>query len=463
MRKAARIPRLMIAAPASGCGKTAVVCGLLEAFKGRGVSCVSYKCGPDYIDPMFHRHVLGVPGYNLDSYFLEESQVRQLFAHKAAKAGLALIEGVMGYYDGIAGIDTQASAYDIARITDTPVILLLDGKKSSLSLAAELKGFLEYRTDSRIGGVILNRTSAMMAERLRPCLEELGVRLFGAVPECAEAGFESRHLGLKLPGEQQKLRDRIGRFGKLLEQTLDLDGILAFAGNAPEYRWEELEGEEKNAFGKDLLRAPDGKPFRIGVAQDEAFCFYYQENLDFLDLAGCERVPFSPRADHALPDHLDALLFGGGYPELYAGRLSENTSMFEAIRRAAEDGVKILAECGGFLYLHRTLEGEDGNVYPMVSLIDGEGFRTGKLSRFGYLELQGDRGRIRGHEFHYWDSTAPGAAMKAQKPLSSRNWRCMYADQNLLAGFPHLYYLSAPELILNFLSGRTDGQKGRNG
>lgn len=481
------IPRMMIAAPASGSGKTMITCGLLEAVKRRKRSCVSFKCGPDYIDPMFHKYVLGIAGYNLDSFFLNERQVRELFLEKTAEADLAVIEGVMGYYDGVAGISLQASSYEIARITASPVILVVDGKKSSLSLAALVKGFLEYQKDSRIAGVILNRVSPMMEQRLRPYVEELGIRCFGAVPECEEARLESRHLGLTVPQEQQRLREKIEKMADRLEACLDLEGILTLAESAEEVPGTlteragvltEISGilPKKSGTSRKKSRTPlkksgiasktsetltkknrllNGKR-KMGIAVDEAFCFYYQENLDFLKENGWELIPFSPLRDSRLPDGAEAVLLGGGYPECYAKELSDNHSMMEEIRQLAASGGKILAECGGFLYLHETLEGVDGRIYRMTGLLPEQGYRTEKLSRFGYITLHGNRGEIRAHEFHYWDSTGPGTAMRAIKPLSTRSWDCMYADDNMIAGFPHLYYRSNPDFILRFLNAREE-------
>ena len=412
------IPRLLLTAPASGSGKTVITSGLLALFSKMGLSCVSFKCGPDYIDPMFHRYVLGIPGSNLDSFFLDEDGVRQLFEARSADHELALIEGVMGYYDGVAGTSFQASSYEIARITDTPAILVVDAKKSSRSVSALIKGFLEYQKDSRIVGVILNRTSPMMTERLRPLIEELGVKLIGAVPECPEAQLESRHLGLTLPNEQKKLRVHMGALADRLEQCLDIPKLLALAGIAEDQDLNDHEKKETNkknekngydykensckntnseeehtgASLEDL--APLSSTVstrRIGVAQDEAFCFYYQENLEFLRQNGWEIVTFSPLHDQKIPENLDALLLGGGYPELYARELSENHSMLESIRIAGTDQtkkIKILAECGGFLYLHRTLEDPDGKKWKMVGLLDADAFRTKKLSRFGYITLK---------------------------------------------------------------------------
>lgn len=442
-----KLPRLLFAAPQSGSGKTVITCAILDILKRWGLSCVSFKCGPDYIDPMFHRYVLGVPSYNLDSFFLPPDQVTSLFAEKSRGADMAVIEGVMGYYDGVAGVSTQASAYHIACLTDTPVVLIVDGKNSSLSLAATVKGFLDYARDSHIRGVILNRTSAAVAERLRPHLESLGVGLFGAVPQCQEAALESRHLGLTLPGEQARLRENLEVFSHRLESCLDIDGLLELAAEAPPV---DRRGEVPKPPGDTrTLR-------RIAVARDEAFCFYYQDNLDFLEENGWELVPFSPLHDHRLPcAGISAILLGGGYPEEYAKELSANQTMLSEIRMAHSQGVKLLAECGGFLYLHETLEGADGRSYPMVSLIKAHGYRTGKLSRFGYITLSDRQGHPlgRGHEFHYWDSTRPGEDARAAKPQSSREWNCMYITSRMIAGFPHLYYRSNPRRILEFLGG----------
>ncbi len=461
------LPRILLAAPASGSGKTVITCGVLELLKRRNISCTSFKCGPDYIDPMFHRYVLGVPGYNLDSFFLPPQAVVQLFEKKTMTAGMAVIEGAMGYYDGVAGITTHASAYEIAKLTDTPVVLVIDGKKSSLSLAALVKGFLEYEKDSHIRGVILNRTSPMMAERLRPLLEGLGVVLLGAVPACEEAAWESRHLGLTLPGEQNRLREKVNALADCLEPCLDMDRLLELAQSAPPIRQCTLDStvndpscpEGSGAFtpGHQTERSCQSHAKelrRIAVAEDEAFCFYYEENLELLKSLGWKLIPFSPLHDRQLPcPGLTAILLGGGYPEAYAKELSENLAMLRAIRAAYGQGVKLLAECGGFLYLHDTLEGADGHTYPMAGLIKAAGYGTKKLSRFGYISLYDSQGKLaaRAHEFHYWDSTLPGRDLKAIKPLSTRSWDCMYVTNRMIAGFPHLYYGSNPDWIRAFL------------
>lgn len=464
-QKDADFPRILLAAPGSGSGKTLLTTGLLTLFQNRGIRCRSFKCGPDYIDPMFHKYVLGIDSCNLDSFFLSQEELQALFRKRAADAELSVLEGVMGYYDGIGGNSTSASTYEVATITDTPAILVVNGKGSSLSLAAQIKGFLDYRKDSHICGVILNKTNKMVGERLRPEIEKLGVRYLGAVPICETMDIKSRHLGLTMPQEQSELRGHLNAFAKQLEEYLDVDGILELAGYSGEKLPEAGKTEQSNQTDlnqeetkQDEIRPIDSESEpptrRMAVAMDEAFCFYYQENLDFLRQHGWEVVPFSPLHDVALPEQVHAILLGGGYPELYAKELSANEPMLVSIRNAHAEGIKILAECGGFLYLQEHLEDEMGNCWPMAGLIHADGFRTEKLGRFGYISLtQNGAVRIKGHEFHYWESTAPGSAFRAEKPQSDRGWDCMYRMDSLLAGFPHLYYLSGPDLILSFLSG----------
>lgn len=445
-------PRILLAAPSSGSGKTTAVCGLLQALVDRGNSCVSFKCGPDYIDPMFHKYVLGIQGGNLDSYFLEEEKVRRQFAAMADPEGISVIEGVMGYYDGLAGTSTEASSYDIARITKTPVILVVNAKGASVSLAALIKGFLDYRPDSLIKGVILNRTTKEMARRLTPVIEALGVKVAGYIEESSAMKLKSRHLGLVMPEEYEGLREEMKMLAAELEESLDIGLILEIASSAPPLETEEGENGYERRY-----------PVRIGVARDEAFCFYYQENLKLLEDMGAELVNFSPLHGETLPDGLCGLLLGGGYPELYAKELSENRKMRESIKKAAENGMFLIAECGGFLYLHEQLEGTDGKCYPMAGVIPAKAYRTPRLSRFGYIELSGGGERIKAHEFHYWDSTAPGDAMRAEKPLSSRSWNCIHRTDTMVAGFPHLYYPSNPAVAEGWLKCMMENAAGRSG
>ena len=456
-------PRIMLAAPKSGSGKTLLTCGLLVVLRRRGLNPIACKCGPDYIDPMFHRYVLGIPGRNLDSFFLPTEGVRKVLvdAVREEQAGIAVLEGVMGYYDGLGGTETSASSWEIAEITDTPAILVLDCKGASLSAAAMASGFLHFRKKSHIAGVILNRVSSMYYERLAAAVEEAsGLPVLGYLPESEEYHMESRHLGLFLPGEIDRLRERIGRLADQMEKSIAVERVLEVAGMLPL----RIENKEKEKAENESMEAESIAKFpacqeqkvtsrvRIGVARDEAFCFYYQENFRLLEQMGAELVYFSPLRDKKIPDRVDGLLFGGGYPENYARELAKNAAMRESIRRSIAAGMPFLAECGGFLYLHRTLEGSDGKHWEMAGVYPFDAYRTNRLRRFGYVRLLTSSGQeIHGHEFHYWESEDPGTDWEAVKPTGNRSWRCIHEKGGQIGGFPHLYYASCPDFLRKWL------------
>ena len=444
-----RTPRLLIGAAGSGCGKTTFVCGLLQALFDAGRNPVSFKCGPDYIDPMFHTEVLGVPSRNLDLFFTEEETVRYLMAKHADKCDMAVVEGVMGYYDGLAGISDRASSFHLAEATETPTVLLVDGRGKSLSLLAEIKGFLDFRKNSGISGIILNRISGMIYPELKQLMEEqLPVTVYGYLPKLEECSLESRHLGLVTAQEIKDLQSIIQRLADQIKKTVDLQGLMDLADRAKPLTFEKIQ-----------LPKPLSEPVSIGVAKDRAFCFYYQDNLELLEELGAKLIPFSPVEDDSLPQGISGLIFGGGYPELYLPRLSGNRSMRNQIRQAVEGGMPCLAECGGFMYLHRQLLDRKGNPYPMVGLIDGESYPTEKLGRFGYVTLTARKdnllcdkgGQLKGHEFHYWDSTQSGDGFYAKKPLRNRAWNCVVAEDNLFAGYPHIYFYSDPQAARRFV------------
>lgn len=453
------IPRLMIAAPSSGGGKTTVTCGLLQAFINRGIETISFKCGPDYIDPMFHTEVLGLKSRNLDLFFTDMQTTNNLICKNAKGFDLAVIEGVMGYYDGLAGISTDASSYDLAKKTQTPVVLLIDCKGKSVSVLAEIKGFLELRPDSNIKGVLLNRLNAMFYPDLKKLIEmELGIEVFGYVPQRQDISLESRHLGLVTAKEIGNLRNILNCLAEQMEESVDLDGLLKLANSAKSIVCEVKECIPGNWRIDELTHIQEDK-VRIGVAMDQAFCFYYQDNLDLFTELGAEIVPFSPLEDKTLPSNLHGLLFGGGYPELYLEKLSSNKSLLKEIKQAISNGIPCLAECGGFMYLHEWIQDRDGKQASMVGSIKGVSYPTDKLGRFGYITLTANRDNlfckkgkiIRGHEFHYWDSTNTGDCFHAQKPLRKRQWDCMIAEGNLVAGYPHLHYYSNPYFAQNYI------------
>ncbi len=444
----------MITAASSGSGKTMITCGLLELFKRKGLNPLACKCGPDYIDGLFHKQVLELEGMNLDSYFEAPEELRDKYS-RLSKGHLPVVEGVMGYFDGLGGSTTRASSWEVAHILDLPAVLVVDARGASVSLAAVIKGFLEFERPmgSQIKAVIFNRMSPMLYPRIRELVErETGIRAAGFVPELDFLKVGSRHLGLVLPEEIAGLREQMNRLGKCLEETIDWE-FLEELGAEKEER-DTLEEENTEASCTAAFS------FRLGIAMDEAFCFYYQDNLRLLERLGGELVYFSPIHDRSLPEQLDGLILGGGYPELYCEALSLNESMRESVKKAAEGGLPVLGECGGYLYLLEELEAEDGRIWPMTGVLKGKGYKKGKNSRFGYIGVEAEKDRlylkpgeqIRGHEFHYWDCEVLEEewVMRAKKPVGNRSWPCIRIKNQVMAGFPHLFYPSCPAFAVRF-------------
>ena len=440
--------RFFLTAASSGSGKTLLTCGILHTLMRKGIRPASFKCGPDYIDPMFHSRVIGSRSRNLDTFFAGRDTVRWLLWENSRDCDLAVLEGVMGYYDGIAGTTVRASAWDVADATDTPAVFIVNCKGMSVSVIPYIKGFLEYKENSHIKAVILNRISPMLYPRLKALIESsLPVKAVGYVPELKACRLESRHLGLVLPEEIGDLRGQLDILADTMEETIDWEALLEIAGQAPEIRAREPE-----------IPMPrlEEKPIRVGVARDEAFCFFYEDNFRILRKMGVEPVWFSPIRDQKLPEDIRGLMFHGGYPELYAKQLSENIQMRRAVREAIEAGMPCMAECGGFMYLHERMQDMEGTFYDMAGVIPGTVVKKDKLGRFGYITLEGgrvfgkDTGPIPAHEFHYFDSDCCGESFTARKPESRRSWKCIHSEKNLLAGYPHLYFYGNPVVPLAF-------------
>ena len=493
------IPRLMLAAPSSGSGKTLVTCGLLHLLRRRHLRPAAFKCGPDYIDPMFHRQVLGIPSRNLDTFFSPaDSPVRgntagETIARAVRRygAGIAVIEGVMGYYDGTGMSGTEASSCELAAQTQTPVVLVVNARGMSRSIAPIIKGFTEYEKGKRwIRGVILNRISGPMFPVMKKWIEEdTSLKVIGYVPNDDTLSWGSRHLGLLQPGEVKDLQNQINHLADVLEKTIDIDALLKLAGTAPSLIIPP-DSVKKESTVSSVPDKMTGGP-RIAVARDEAFSFYYEDNLELLQELGAELVFFSPVHDREIPP-ADGLLLGGGYPELHAKALADNETMKKQIRELAAEGMPILAECGGFMYLQQSMdpgniktvagtgqEADDSSIrnstdaseketsartlYQMCGVLPGSCRMKDRLVRFGYIELDkkdGETGtagylqdghHIRGHEFHYFDSTENGQECTAWKPDRKRSWDCMVVQGNIMAGFPHLYYRSDPDFAAAFV------------
>jgi cobyrinic acid a,c-diamide synthase len=308
----------------------------------RGRIPAAFKCGPDYIDPMFHTEVIGAKSRNLDLFMLSQEVCSYLLAVNSAEADIAVLEGVMGYYDGLGAQSTEASSYHLASVTRTPVIFIVNCGGASLSLAAMIRGFISFREDSGLKGIILNNLSPSLYPRYKEILEkETGLPVAGFFPKMPECSLESRHLGLITAQEVIGLQHKLKLLARQAEETLDLDLLLTIAAEAPELDYTELTISK-------------GPSVTIGVAKDKAFCFYYQDNLELLEKMGASILYFSPLDDKALPA-CDGLMLGGGYPEIYASRLSKNTSMLTSVKQALHSGMPCLAECGGYMYLLDTL------------------------------------------------------------------------------------------------------------
>ena len=449
-----KLDRVMIAAPKSGSGKTTITCAILQTLKDMGKQVVSYKCGPDYIDPMFHQRVIGIPSKNLDTFFTGENDTRKLLLKNRTGEEIAVIEGVMGLYDGLGGVREEGSSYHLAKVTKTPIILVVDAKGMGRSVIPLIAGFLAYDTEHLIRGVILNRMSKSYYEIIKPLIEaELQIRVLGYLAERQQLQIQSRHLGLHLPGEIKEIQRQLEVAAEELQKSVSIETIIQIAASAETIEIEKITETTEKITSTELITKP-----LIAVARDEAFCFYYEDNLLLLKEYGADIAYFSPLHDKELPEGSSGLLLGGGYPELYAKELEENTAMRKDIKAAVESGMPVVAECGGFLYLHTAIRDRDGHPYQMAGVLPAACQDTKKLVRFGYIELEEKESnflevgtRIKGHEFHYFDSEKNGEDCIAIKPVTGRTYPCVIEKENVWMGFPHLYYPSNPSFADHFV------------
>ncbi len=474
----------VLAADKSGSGKTTLTCGLIHVLKKRGLKVQSFKCGPDYIDPMFHRKVLGVPAANLDSFFVGSELLKHLYAEKSGSADVSVIEGVMGYYDGLGGVSMEGSTWNIADIIDSPTVLVMDCKGASVSIAALIRGMLDFpkhasemddrcyladgeNHESGIRGVILNRVSPMFYERLKDVIEDNcpGIKVLGYMPEMKNLIVPSRHLGLIEPGDMEDFNSWIEAVGDQIEKTVDIEGLLETAKttksgmlikeNIFEYSTVPVTSENQDNlrinsqfinFSKSkadyISKLRVKNKVRLGIAEDQAFNFYYQENRELLEKMGAEIVSFSPLHDEKLPENLDGIIIGGGYPELYAEALSANVSMRETLASSIKNGLPVIAECGGYMYLNNSINEESekgreqkaetakktdlssGKQFEMCGVFSGDAWKKERLVRFGYVSAEtkvaglfGDAGTVlNGHEYHRYDCEYNGDGFVLRKP-----------------------------------------------
>lgn len=451
--------RIMIAGAGSGSGKTTITCALLKAFQNRGHHVASFKCGPDYIDPMFHSKIVGAKARNLDACFCDSDTMKYLLERNAEE--ISVIEGVMGYFDGVG---EQGSSKQVALDTKTPAVIVIDCKGMSLSIGAIMQGFLSFRGPNQIAGFLFNRLPESQVPQVKALCEELGTIYFGRMPYDARLSIASRHLGLVTAEEITDLKERVERLAALASEHIMIDRLWELAGQAGELIYQK---PDIKTLCHELGYAPPCDRLRIAVARDEAFCFYYADNLELLEELGCEIVEFSPLRDQSLPKGISGLILGGGYPELYAGELSENENMKCAVKEAIEEGLPTIAECGGFMYLHREMEDADGGMKAMVGYIDGSAKRTEKLQRFGYVDLHSRDDTMlahagesmAAHEFHYWDSDSCGGDYQIVKQSNGLRYNGVVANEHVYAGFPHLYFYANPRAAVRYVMACREYQK----
>lgn len=442
--------RLLIAGTYSGAGKTTVTAGLLAALWKKGLSVQPFKVGPDYIDTGYHAVAAGRMSYNLDLWMMPAQNILQLFRHGMDGMDIGIIEGVMGLYDGV-GSTPEGSTAEIAKMLKAPVILVVDAGGMSTSAAAQVLGYKTFDRDLSLAGVIVNNVGSEHHYRLvRDAIQSYtGVPVLGFLPRDRSVALPSRHLGLLPAEEMERHAEIIEKTAGLVREWIDLDQVIALGGSSG-----PLPPVTPFAFKR-------GKPVQIGVARDESFSFYYRSTLELLSSQGAELCYFSPMKDGRLPENIDGLYLGGGFPEVFAGELASNRDLLEDINRKLKEGLHCYAECGGFMYLTGSITAKDGEKHPMAGFFDGHTFMTDRLQRFGYVDIEftgenvlGKAGqKARGHEFHH--SLVEGITYPAtyliKSAFSGGRWHCGYRRANTLAAYAHIDFWGYPDLASYFL------------
>ena len=445
---AARQHAFLLAGTGSGCGKTTVTLGLLTLLQQRGLRVQPYKVGPDYLDTGWHTALCGVASRNLDGFMLPPSTLNALFCEQMQQADIAVIEGVMGLYDGYGTDPNYCSSAAMAKQLGCPVILLVDGKAVSTSIAATVMGFQHFDSSLNIAGVIVNRVNSdSHFQLLKNAIKRYcGLPVLGYVPCAQGVSLPERHLGLVTARESLIDGQPWLDFAAMLERTLDVDRLLELSvlNRLPPGEWPPMPAS--------------GEGLTLAVADDEAFNFYYPDNLALLERAGVTLVRFSPLHDAVLPD-CQMIWLGGGYPELHARALAANAPMLSQLRAAHERGVAIYAECGGLMYLGSTLEDAQGEAHAMANILPGDSKMGKRLTRFGYCEAQAEQQTLlaapgevlRGHEFHYSDFTARlPAAMACRKTRDGvvlQQWQGGWQLGNTFASYLHVHFAQHPAML----------------
>ena len=450
-------PRIVIAGVTSGSGKTTITSGLMRLFKNSGINVQSFKAGPDYIDPSYHTIATGNFSRNLDTWMLGEELVKELLIKNSKDADLSIIEGVMGLFDGKSGIDEFGSTSHLAKITNTPVILVVDTRSIARSVAAIVYGFMNYDPDLNVKGIILNKVaSPRHLKILMDAIEPLGIEVVGHVMRNEALKMPERHLGLIPASEMENLDSQLDFIAGELAKTIDHKKLLEIASTAGEYNY-----PKEKAFNDASLNKFKNEKIKIAYAYDKAFSFYYHDSLDYLRHLGIELIPVSPLKDKKLPDDISGFIIGGGFPELFIDQLGENKSFLESIQGYHLKKLPILAECGGFMYLNKTITDFEDKTKTMASLIPGKTEMTKKLVSMGYRKaeliencIMGKKGNIlTGHEFHYsrYIPSEKSEGLSAVNYIEG-NVNDGYVKNNLFASFLHFHFaanIEAAEYFIN--------------
>jgi cobyrinic acid a,c-diamide synthase len=441
----------VIAGTSTGVGKTTITAALLAALRARGLAVQPFKCGPDYIDPAHHAAIAGRPSYNLDTWMMSAETNRSIWWTTARNTDVAVVEGVMGLFDGANGSTDEGSTAEIAKLLGLPVVLIVDASSAARSVAALIKGFCDFDPQLRMLGVILNGAAGPAHfNLLRDAISSVNVPLLGSFPRVPEAVLAERHLGLITAGEKTWTAGQAAALADAARKHINLDLLLANC---------EISTD---AVPEMAQAATNGDPVRIGVARDQAFSFYYQSSLDALTAAGAELVNISLLTDDCVPASLDGLYFGGGYPEVFAEQLAQNRPFLQSLREFVAGGRPLYAECGGLMYLAEELATLDGRTHRMASVLPIAVEMLNHLEAFGYTEVElledclvGARGtRLRGHSFHYSRLTRTGNATpryRANHLLTGANYNEGYCAGNVLASYIHLSFAASPEAAARFV------------
>ena len=455
-------PTVVIAGVRSGVGKTTIATGIMGALTRRGYAVQPFKAGPDYIDPSYHQVACGVPSRNLDTWLLPHPTVLELYGKASAKRQISVVEGVMGLFDGHSSLDEEGSTAQLAKLIGAPVILVADASAVARSVAAEVLGYQQFDPALNVAGVILNGVASdRHLEFCQPQIEATtGLPVLGYLPRRPEFEQPERHLGLIPTVEGTVARQWYDALIAQIEETIDVGRIAELAGMAappaPSSHAEPVEGRPPQVYPSE----PQPKQAAIAVAQDKAFNFYYQDSLDLLEAWGAEIVPFSPLEDASLPEGAGGVYLGGGFPELFAAELSANRPMLESIRQAAQRGIPIYGECGGLMYLGRSLTGFDEVAYPMAGLIPAVSAMSQSRLSLGYREVEARADgpllsagqQVRGHEFHWSTLEQPPQDGESVYRVVNQGGRPDgFRAGSVWATYVHVHLGSAPGLAHRFV------------